>query len=79
MLFGNYAIINNSRCLYLRVDPLLQGVPELLGLDWLSQGAEGGLELSDGGRQVVEPAACTGALLQQPSAFGCRASERVSQ
>lgn len=64
---------------YLRVNPLLQSVPELLGLDWLSQGAEGGLELSDGRRQVVEPTACTGPLLQQPSALGCRVSERVSR
>lgn len=64
---------------YLRVNPLLQSVPELLSLDWLSQGAEGGLELSDGRRQVVEPTACTVTLLQQPSALGCRVSERVSR
>lgn len=53
----------------LRIDPLLQGVPELLRLDWLSQGAEGRLELGDGGRQVVEPAACTRLFLQQLPAF----------
>lgn len=53
----------------LRIDPLLQGVPELLCLDWLSQGAKGGLKLGDGRRQVVEPAACTRLFLQQPPAF----------
>lgn len=53
----------------LRINPLLQGVPELLCPDWLSQGAKCRLELSDGGRQVVEPAACTRFFLQQPPAF----------
>lgn len=53
----------------LRINPLLQGVPELLCLDWLSQGAKYWLELSDRGRQVVEPAACTCFFLQQPPAF----------
>lgn len=53
----------------LRIDPLLQGVTELLSLDWLSQGAKGRLELGDGGRQEVEPAACTRLFLQHPPAF----------
>lgn len=53
----------------LRINPLLQGVPELLSLDWLSQGAKGRLELSDGGRQVLEPAACTCLFPQHPPAF----------
>ncbi len=55
--------------LNLRIDPLLQGVPELLSLDWLSQSAEGGLELGDGGGQVPEPAACARLLLQHSPAF----------
>lgn len=54
----------------LRIDPLLQGVSELLSLDWLSQGAKGRLELGDGGRQVFEPSACTRVFLQHHLAFG---------
>lgn len=71
---GNRANIKNmssvwiGRCL--RINPLLQGVPKLLSLDWLSQGAQCGLELSDGGRQELEPAACTRLFLQYPPAFG---------
>lgn len=76
----SFSVINNNYCsLYLRVDPLLQSVPELLRLDWLSQSAEGGLELGDRGRQVVEPTARTGPLLQQPPGFGWEVSKRVSQ
>lgn len=56
-------------CWSLRIDPLLQGVPELLSLDWLSQCANGRMELGDGGRQVFEPAACTCLFLQHPPAF----------
>lgn len=51
----------------LRVDPLLQRVPQLLSLDWLSQGAQGRLELSDGGGQIPEPAAGARLLLQHPA------------
>lgn len=51
------------------MNPLLQGVPQLLGLDRLSQRSKGGLELCDGRRQVLEPGACTRLLLQQPLAF----------
>ena len=53
----------------LHVDPVLQSVSKLLSLDWLSQGAEGGLELGDGGGEVLEPAVCADLLLQDPPPF----------
>lgn len=55
----------------LRIDPLLQGVPELLSLNWLSQGAKGRLELDDGRRKVFEPSAYTFLFLHHHLAFGC--------
>lgn len=61
-----------------RIDPLLQRVPELLRLDGLSQGPEGGLKLHDGWRQIPEPAACTPHLLQHLSAFTWRHKTRIS-
>lgn len=59
----------------LRINPLLQGVPQLLSLNRLCQGAKVGLELSDGGRQVLETAACTCVFLQQPPAFSWEEDE----
>lgn len=56
----------------IRMDPLLQGVPQLLSLDGLSQRSKCGLELCDGGRQVFEPAPWARLFLQQPPAFNWR-------
>lgn len=56
----------------IRMDPLLQGVPQLLSLDGLSQCSKCGLELCDRGRQVFEPATCACLFLQQPPAFNWR-------
>lgn len=56
----------------IRMDPLLQGVPQLLSLDGLRQRSKCGLELCDGGRQVFEPAPCARLFLQQPPAFNWR-------
>lgn len=62
---------------HLRVDPLLQGVTQLLALDWLGQGTQGGLEVRHRLGQVLKPAARTHVLMEDLFAFAYESNHHV--